>query len=181
MRVNNYSVLAEQIKDRVSMRDAIALYAPNYTPRYNRIPCPIHNGENFNLSFTDDLFHCFVCGSGGDVIHFVQHIFGIDFPAALDKLNTDFDLGIPLDRKPTLRERRDAQKRHREIMAERERRAAEKQAREELYWALWDEWIRLDKNRTAYAPQSPDDIVHPLYAEAVQKMPHQSYLIDTMT
>jgi DNA primase len=179
--VNNYTFAAEAIKERVSMHEAIALYAPTPAPQHGRIPCPIHAGEKFNLSFTDDLFHCFVCGSGGDVIHFVRHVLGLSFAGALDKLNTDFDLGIPLDRKPTLRERRDAQKRHREIMAERERQAAEKQAREEVYWALWDEWIRLDKNRTAYAPQSPDDGIHPLYAEAVQKIEHQSYLIDTMT
>lgn len=179
--MNNYTLIAEAIKERVSMPDAIALYLPNSTPRHSRIPCPIHAGQNPNLWFSDWGYHCFVCGSGGDVIHFVQHIFGLDFLSALDKLNTDFDLGIPLDRKPTLREQRDAQKRHREIIAERERKAAEKQAREEVYWALWDEWIRLDENRTAYAPQSPDDGIHPLYAEAVQKIEHQSYLIDTMT
>ena len=94
--MNNYTYAPEAIKEQVSMQDAIALYAPGSTARHNRIPCPIHNGANFNLSFTDRLYHCFACGSGGDVISFTQHVFELDFRAAIDKLNADFNLGIPL-------------------------------------------------------------------------------------
>jgi DNA primase len=132
------------------------------------------------MSFNDKFYHCHKCGSGGDVIHFVQHIFGLPFPAALDKLNTDFNLGIPLDRRPTLREQRDAHKRHSEIMAERERQEAEQKARDELYHSLWGEWIRLDRNRTEYAPKSPDEEAHSLFIEALQKIDYQSYLINAL-
>ena len=48
-----------------------------------------------------------------------------------------------------------------------EQEAAEQQAREEFYWSLWDEWIRLDRNRREYAPQSTSDELHPLFVEAV--------------
>lgn len=162
------------------MRDAISIYAPNPAPRHNRIPCPIHGGTNFNLNFSDKLYYCFVCSSGGDVIHFVQHIFGLSFLGALDKLNTDFNCGAILDRRPTLREQREAKERHREIIAERERQEAEQQAREEIYHSLWGEWIRLDRNRTEYAPKSPDDEPHPLFVEALQKLDYQSYLINAL-
>lgn len=178
--MNNYTLIAEAIKERVSMRDAISLYAPSPAPRHGRIPCPVHHGESYNLSFTDKLYHCFVCGSGGDVIHFVQHVFGIPFIAALDKLNTDFNCGAILDRKPTLRERRDAQERYKALVAKREQEAAERQAREEFYWSLWDEWIRLDRHRREYAPQSTSDELHPLFVEALQKIHYQEYLIDTL-
>ena len=178
--MNNYTLIAEAIKERVSMPDAIALYAPNPAPRHSRIPCPIHAGKDPNLWFSDWGYHCFVCGAGGDVIHFVQHIFGLSFLAALDKLNADFQCGAILDRKPTLREQRDAQERYKALVAKREQEAAEQQAREEFYWSLWDEWIRLDRNRREYAPQSTSDELHPLFVEAVQKIHYQEYLIDTL-
>lgn len=178
--MNNYSLIAETIKERVSMPDAISMYAPNPAPRHSRIPCPIHDGGRPNLWFSDWGYHCFVCGSGGDVIHFTQHVFGLSFPAALDKLNTDFNCGAILDRRPTLREQRDAQKRHRAILAERERKASDRMAYEDLSDALWKEWTRLDKNSREYAPQSVGEEWHPLFVEALQKLDYQNYLIDTL-
>lgn len=178
--MNNYSLAAESIKERVSMQEAIAFYAPSPAPRNNRIPCPVHGGTNHNMSFTDKFYHCHKCGAGGDVIHFVQHIFGLSFPAALDKLNTDFNCGAILDRRQTLREQRDAQKRHGEIVAERERQEAQKQAYEDLYNRIWDEFARLDRNRIEHAPKIQDDVWDELFAEALQKIGYQEYLIDTL-
>lgn len=178
--MNNYALIADLIKDRVTMHDAIALYAPEPEPRYNRIPCPIHEGKSYNLGFNDKLFHCFVCGSGGDVIHFAQHIFGIPFPAALAKLNADFQCGVILDRKPTIREQRSAQNRHREILAKRAAEEAKRKAYDDLYDELWGEWVRLDRNRMDYAPKTPEDELHPLFVEAVHKIDYQLYLIDNL-
>jgi hypothetical protein len=178
--MSKYALAAELIKERVSMPDAIALYAPSPEPRRNRIPCPVHNGTNFNLGFSDRLYHCFKCGAGGDVIHFVQHTFGLSFLEALDKLNTDFDCGAILDRRPTLREQREAQRRHKAIMAAREKEESERKAYEDLYNSLWDEWIRLDRHRREYAPQSTNDELHPLFVEALQKIHYQEHLIDTL-
>jgi len=178
--MTDYTLAAELIKSRVSMEDAVAMYCPGVTPRHNRIPCPIHNGKDPNLWFSNWGYHCFVCGAGGDVINFVEHIFGLDFPSALDKLNTDFCCGAVLDRRMTLREQREAKKRHEKIMAERQQAEAEKQAYQALYNSLWDEWIRLDRNRRQYAPKHHDEEPHPLYVEAIQKIGYQEYLIDTL-
>lgn len=114
------------------------------------------------------------------MLRFVMDMFALTFQAALAKLNTDFSLSLPLDRRPTLREQRDAERRHRDIVAERERQAAEQRAQKELYWALWDEWIRLDQNRMKYAPAASEEALHPLFVEALQKIGHQEYLIDTL-
>lgn len=178
--MNNYTLAPKTIKERVTMSDVIALYAPNPPPKHNRIPCPIHAGNDPNLWFSDRGYYCFVCGAGGDVIDFVQHVFGLDFPATLDKINTDFNLGIPLNRRMTLREQREAEKRHREIIAERKRKKEEKQAYEELYNSLCDEWHRLARNRELYAPKSRDEEWHPLFIEALQKIDYQKYLIDEL-
>lgn len=161
------------------MRDVIALYAPSPAPQHNRIPCPVHGGTHPNLSFTNQLYHCHTCNSGGDVISFVQHIFGLSFPAALDKLNTDFSLALPIFRRPTLREQRDAQNRHNAIMAERAEQERAKQEYDALYDALWDEYARLDQNRVNYAPTSSTGDVNFLYIEAISKIDYQNYLLDT--
>ena len=178
--MNELFQYADTIKSRVTMQQAIALYAPNSAPRQNRIPCPIHNGDNYNLHYSDKLYHCFVCGEGGDVIKFVQHIFKINFMCAVRKLNNDFALGLPLDRKQTLKEKLESEKRHREIEAERKKAEAEKQAYNDLYHGLWDEYARLDNQRMEYAPQSPDEDIHPLYVEAVKNISNIEYQIDVL-
>ena len=114
------------------------------------------------------------------MIHFVQHIFGLDFLSALDKLNTDFQCGAILDRRPTLREQRESERKYLERVAERERQEAEHKAYEDLYRTLWDEWCRLDRNRTEYAPINMGDELHPLFVGALRKIDYQGYLIDTM-
>jgi hypothetical protein len=178
--MNNYTFFAETIKERISMQDAIAMYAPASTPRHNRIPCPIHNGEKYNLSFTDRVYHCFVCGCGGDVIQFVQHIFSLTFPAALRKINEDFALNIPMDRRMTLREQRDAEWHLREINERQEREKAERIAYEQLYDSLWDEYTRLERNRVQYAPQTMDEEWHPLFCEALRRLADVQFQIDTL-
>lgn len=178
--MNEFIDYAETIKSVVTMQQAIALYAPNSTPRQNRIPCPIHNGDNYNLHYSDKLYHCFVCGEGGDVISFVRHIFKLDFMGAVRKLNADFALNLLLDRKPTLREQREAEIRQREILAERAKAEAKKQAHDALYCSLWDEYARLDKQRTEHKPISPDEDFNPLYVEAVSRISYICYQIDTL-
>ena len=178
--MNEFINYAETIKSCVTMPQAIALYAPNPAPQHNRIPCPIHNGDKYNLHYSDKLYHCFVCGEGGDVISFVRHIFKLDFVGAVRKLNNDFALNLPLDRKPTLREQREAEQRQRELSAERAKAEAEKQAYDTLYNALWDEFARLDKQRRAYAPSDTDEEFNPLYVEAVTSITYVEYQIDVL-
>ena len=180
-KMNIYTYNTERIKEQITMRDAIAMYTSNRAPKHNRIPCPIHNGDSSNLYFTDKLYYCYVCGDGGDVIRFVQHVCGLSFKDALDRINTDFGLALPIHRRPTLREQRDAQKRHDVLMAEREREDAEKRAYDNLYNALWDEYARLDRNRMEHAPKSPDEELHPLYIEALNKIEYQLYKILALT
>ncbi len=178
-RLNNYSYLTEAIKDSVSFEKAASYYGLNFN-RAGFALCPFHAEKTPSFKAFQDGGHCFGCGWHGDVINFVRDMFGLTFPAALEKINDDFCLALPINRTLTLREQRDAQRRHNELLAERERREAEKQAYEDLYWKLWDEWCRLDRNRMAYAPQNLDEEWNPLFVEALQKIDYQSYLIDTL-
>lgn len=177
--MNNYAFMAETIKERVTFGEAAQYYGLTFN-RSGFALCPFHAEKTPSFKIHGNKGHCFGCQWHDDVVGFVRDLFSLSFLGALDKINTDFNLMIPLDRRPTLREQRDAEKRHREIMAERERQEAKRRAREDLYNTLWDGWYHFDRNRTEYAPQSEGDNFHPLFVEALKKIDYQSYLIDTL-
>lgn len=162
------------------MHSVIARYVPGARPRSGRIPCPVHGGKNYNFGYDENVYHCFVCGCKGDLIQFVQDMFEIDFAGAIRKIDSDFELNLPIDRKPTLREKRAAQQGQMERLERKRKEEAEKKAYDDLYWTLWDEWSRLEGNRFQYAPKHPDDEPHPLFVEALHKIDYIQYLIDIL-
>lgn len=50
--------------------------------------CPFHDDRNPSMAVVPakQIFHCFVCGTGGDVFTFMQKLFGMEFREALEKL-----------------------------------------------------------------------------------------------
>lgn len=59
--------------------------------------CPFH-GENtpsFSVSPERQLYHCFGCGAGGNVITFVMEMEGADFIQAVEKLAERIDMALP--------------------------------------------------------------------------------------
>jgi DNA primase len=59
--------------------------------------CPFHNERtpSFTVDRDKGLYHCFGCGAGGDVIHFVRQIDRLDFPEAIETLASRFGVTIP--------------------------------------------------------------------------------------
>lgn len=146
----------------------------------HKVQCPFHSEKTPSMHLYEHSFHCFGCGTSGDIIKFVQLYFNVDFRAALMRLDYDFHLGLNLGQQLTSRERR---KMHLESQERQERKRTQRESREaaeRLYWALWDEWIRLDKNQVKYTPNNQDEELHPLFVEALHKKPYQEYLIDSL-
>ena len=174
--------IAEEIKRSVSMNEVAQHYG--FTPnRGGFISCPFHSDKTPSLKIYIEPgrgWNCFGCGKGGSAIDFVMALFGLEFMGAIRKINDDFRLLLPLDRKQTLKEKLESEKRHREIEAERKKAEAEKQAYNDLYHRLWDEYARLDNQRMEHAPQSPDEDIHPLYVEAVKNISNIEYQIDVL-
>ena len=133
--------IAQTIHNSVSMEDAVGMYVPQYQPRHHRIPCPIHNGRDYNLSYTDHGYKCFVCGASGDVIGFVKEVCELATrPDAMKRISTDFNLGIDFgaDFTPELsakvnEAKRKAQERNERIKAWNDK-----------YNAIMDAWCLLD-------------------------------------
>jgi DNA primase len=167
--MNNYTHHAQTINDSLTMPDIIARYIP-HTPRNNRIPCAIHGGVDYNMHYVDYGYYCWVCGEKGGVIQFTQKVFGLTFRDAVEKLNMDFGLNLPIGRRMTLREQRQAEQRRNEVVQKRAEQAKQKQAYEDKYWLLWDEWIRLDNNSRQYGWSDPDGQPDDEYVEAMCRL-----------
>ena len=85
---------SDYIKAAVTVPDAIRLYCPELKILHGRVPCPLHNGNDYNMTVRDGFYKCHVCGKGGDVINFVMELHGLDFRAALRRIDSDFKLNL---------------------------------------------------------------------------------------
>ena len=170
---------ASIIKESISIKSALEFYGVEFN-RFGYALCPFHNENTGSLRVKNDYFHCFGCGAGGDVIKFVQAAFKLEFKGALAKLNQDFGLNLPIGEKPTMRQACEAEIRMQKIKLKREQAEADKKANDNLYHKLWNEFDRLEANKRKYAPKSPDEPLHPLFAEALNKLDYQKYLIETL-
>lgn len=97
-RKTDWNDIADAIHGSVTMSEAVAKYAPTLCPRYNRIPCPIHHGKDYNFSYTKHGYKCFVCGASGDVITFVKDTQGCATRVdAMKMIDRDFNLHLGTD------------------------------------------------------------------------------------
>lgn len=75
--------------------------------------CPFHKEKtpSFSVSVDKQIFHCFGCGAGGNVIHFIQKIENIDFKESIELLAERAGIVLPTetgssdDKKQRLKER----------------------------------------------------------------------------
>lgn len=170
-RKASWEDIADAIRDTVTMGEIVKVYAPSPPPRHNRIPCPIHHGKDYNLSFTPHGYRCFVCGAAGDAIGFVKDVLGLSTRSdAMRRINQDLGLRLPLDGDV------DAG-----FNAETERRRKEAQERERIrqewwtqYHAWMDEWIECDKVVRTAEPLSDE------WCTAVKRLEYLGYLLDGM-
>ncbi|MBQ9736885.1 MAG: DNA primase, partial [Clostridia bacterium] len=96
------SVDFQDFVDEVIAKNDIVDFISQYTTlkrvgnRFQAL-CPLHNDKktpSFSVSPDKQLFHCFGCGAGGTVIHFVMAKEGLDFMEAV-KLLAD-KAGVPI-------------------------------------------------------------------------------------
>lgn len=168
-RYLSWDDLVNIIHDTVSIEDAIKMYAPHVKRKGRRCQCPIHDGDGLNFSFTDVGYKCFVCGESGDVIKFVQTICNLrDRKDAMALISRDFGLSLSVDKEISYSESKALEERRRAL---REKQRAHDEWEQGLS-ALWDEWCRLDRQRTFCKPDTG------AYAEAVKNIDRVAYEID---
>lgn len=92
--------IIEKVRDASDIVDIISRYVSLKKSGSNYVGlCPFHNEKtpSFTVSHQKQLFHCFGCGEGGDVISFIMKMENLTFPEAIKYL-ADIS-GIPLDEK----------------------------------------------------------------------------------
>lgn len=90
--------------------------------KHNKCLCPFHSERTASCHIEKEYFKCFGCGAGGDVIKFVQLLFGLSFYDAVNKIADDFSVGAEHRRKQSAQEVIQAQRtaRQRELWRKKE-------------------------------------------------------------
>lgn len=163
--------VCDLIRESVTIGDALTVYAPGTPRKHHRCPCPIHNGKDYNFSYTQNGYICFVCGASGDVISLVKEVCELSTrQEAMRKICEDFHLGVYFDA-PCLAETREKVNRARE---EANRRRAERDAWWDKYHDLMDKLIEYQKTLENGDPESPE------YAVAARNIATIEYQLDSL-
>ena len=162
---------ASEIKNRISMPEMMLHYGFD-VDRAGFCCCPLHGEKtgSFKAYPGNRGFACFGCGSHGSVIDFVIQYFGLTFGDALEKINTDFSLGLPIGQRMTLRQRGQLFEAEQKRKAALEKWKADQDALTKAYDSAFSEWVYLDRNLRKYKPKSEADQFHPLFVEALLKI-----------
>ncbi len=108
--------LIREVADKNDIRDVISQYVHLKKAGSSYVGlCPFHNEKtpSFSVSPQKGIFHCFGCGEGGNVIHFMMKIENMTFVEAVEKLAERAGITLP---KPNEKE----SARHAVIARERE-------------------------------------------------------------
>lgn len=162
----NNSYIANEIKQKLNSREVLNAYGIETNSKGFAV-CPFHNEKtaSFKVYDGDRGYYCFGCGASGDVIDFIKKFFNIPFNEALQKLNQDFALGLPIGKRLTHLKRLEISKKaynfNKNKEAEKQELDRLKQDRENLL----SEWIRLDKQGRKYRPKPNEIDIHPLFVD----------------
>lgn len=147
--------------------------------KHNKCVCPFHDEKtpSFSISKSKQMYYCFGCGVGGDLISLTEKLLKLSPIKAAERLNSDFNLGLNLKpHKPTRAE-----------TAENER-----WRRKKVLVSSWESWkakaLKQLINRERFykqaqrqfAPKSIDDTLNPIFVKACQSAEYLSFLIDEL-
>jgi len=90
--------ITREIRDRADIVEVIGRYVTLKRAGSNyKGLCPFHGEKtpSFNVNIDRQIFHCFGCGAGGDVIAFLMRQENLTFPEALRSLAGELGIAIP--------------------------------------------------------------------------------------
>lgn len=167
-----------EIKEVVTTREAAEFYGYRVS-RSGMVRCPFHNDRTPSMK-VDRNFICFGCQEKGDVIRFVEKLFGLTPYEAAQKLINDFKLNIPVNgsgKSPPVKQRvvktKESEKewRRENLFRETVNRMVGVYC---SYYKLLNEW------RINYAPSSPLEERTVLFEEALNQADYVEYLLEVL-
>lgn len=97
----DYSKLAKEVKEKVDIVEIVSFYVKDLKKRGKNFValCPFHSERtpSFTVSREKQIFYCFGCNSGGDVITFISKIENISIYQALKKIATIAGITIDIE------------------------------------------------------------------------------------
>lgn len=132
--------LVEEVRSRSDIVDVISQYVKLHKRGSNYVGlCPFHNEKtgSFTVSASKQMYYCFGCGAGGNVITFLMNYENATFPEALQELADRAGVALP-KQEASAEAKRQADKRDRLLEIQKE--AAK------YYYAL----LRNPRGRQAY-------------------------------
>lgn len=164
---------AAEIRRRLPVKDALYRYGLDFNNK-GEAKCPFHSEKTASFKIKDSVYwHCFGCQAHGDIIDFVIKYFGLEWKAALSRINDDFNLQLPINRRQTVAESLQASKRQREL----ERERAIKAERVESYETMLDTYAAFDCAIMRLKPKPGDTKVDSCYLYALTQIEYYKHLI----
>lgn len=103
----------EQARDKVEALEAARFYGVTFDQKGWAL-CPFHHDRHASMSFRDGRYRCWSCGAHGDSVDLVKKLFGLSTVEALQRLNSDFALNLPIGKPASPKQKAEA-RRQREI------------------------------------------------------------------
>lgn len=160
--------LIREVKERADIVKVAELYGMHLNRAYKCV-CPFHKEKTASLSISPQkqIWKCFGCGKGGDVISLVSELLNINALEASKSINNTLGLGLDPNQKST----------YFEINKYKEKRKTEemfKKWENKIFQLLCDYLHLLWKWEELKDPEND------LYIEALQQKGYIEYLIDTI-
>ena len=116
------------------------------------------------MAVFDDHVHCYACGAHADVIALAAQLYGVDNCEAI-RITAELAGIAAIDNT------REYQKKADMIRQKADERKQTINALNTSYYKLLAEFARLERNKTEYAPRSPNETdLHPLFVEAITRV-----------
>lgn len=114
--------LVEEVRSRSDIVDVISQYVKLHKRGSNYVGlCPFHNEKtgSFTVSASKQMYYCFGCGAGGNVITFLMNYENATFPEALQELADRAGVALP-KQEESAEAKRQADKRSRLLEIQKE-------------------------------------------------------------
>lgn len=164
--------LIREVKERADIVKVAEHYGMKLNRAYKCV-CPFHKEKtaSFSISPQKQIWKCFGCGKGGDVISLVSELLNINALESAKSINYTLGLGLDTD-KPS---------NYLEINKYKEKRKTEEMFKEwenKTFQLLCDYLHLLWKWEEEKVPKSPEEDVDELFIEAMHNRDYIEYLID---
>lgn len=133
------------------------------TNRKGRARCCFHDDNRPSMAVFDDHVHCYACGAHADVIALAAQLYCVDNCEAI-RITAELAGIAAIDNTREYQEKADM------IRQKADERKQTINALNTSYYKLLAEFARLERNKTEYAPRSPDTDLHPLFVEAITRI-----------